>query len=348
MAPLIIELKKRKEFEVYICSTGQHKEMLDQVLDYFLIVPDFKLELMTHNQSLEKLTREILINITLILEKLAPDHVLVHGDTTTSFASALASFYASIPVSHVEAGLRTTNINEPFPEEMNRNFVDLISKYYFCPTHDSYENLMNEGKPLNRIFVTGNTIIDTFNYTLSENYNSKNVEWFGKSKKIVLTMHRRENFGDKMKEVFVAILDILEKYKDYKILFPVHKNPLVKDLAYNLLANNDRIKLVEPLEIKEFHNILNIADLILTDSGGIQEEATGLNKLAFVLRDVTERNEGVKSGNLVLVGTKRESILKNFDNYVKGYFSFNFLNDNNPYGNGLASKRIVEILLSKI
>lgn len=345
MCPLILELKKEESIDTIVCLTGQHKEMLDQVMDTFEIQSDYNLSIMKDKQTLNMITSSILVGMDEILTKEMPDIVLVHGDTTTSFAAALAAFYRSIPIGHVEAGLRTYNLNSPFPEEFNRQSVDIICDLYFAPTEASRQNLILEGKSDNRIFVTGNTVIDALYTTVKDDYCDENLLWAKDSKLILLTAHRRENIGTPMHEMFAAIRKLVEDNENVKVIYPIHKNPKVREIAGQYFNNNNRIRMIEPLEVFDFHNYIKRSYLILTDSGGIQEEAPSLGKPVLVMRDTTERPEGVKAGTLRLVGTSSKTIydettklLNCEDEYKKMSMA------SNPYGDGHASEKIVEII----
>lgn len=345
MCPLILELKKEESIDTIVCLTGQHKEMLDQVMDTFKIQSDYNLSIMKDKQTLSMITSSILVGMDEIFTKEMPDMVLVHGDTTTSFASALAAFYRNIPIGHVEAGLRTYNLNSPFPEEFNRQSVDIICDLYFAPTEASRQNLILEGKADNRIFVTGNTVIDALYTTVKDDYCDENLLWAKDSKLILLTAHRRENIGTPMHEMFAAIRKLVEDNENVKVIYPIHKNPKVREIAGQYFNNNNRIRMIEPLEVFDFHNYIKRSYLILTDSGGIQEEAPSLGKPVLVMRDTTERPEGVKAGTLRLVGTSSKTIydettklLNCEDEYKKMSMA------SNPYGDGHASEKIVEII----
>lgn len=345
MCPLILELKREESIDTIVCLTGQHKEMLDQVMDTFEIQSDYNLSIMKDKQTLSMITSSILAGMDEILTKEMPDMVLVHGDTTTSFATALAAFYRNIPIGHVEAGLRTYNLNSPFPEEFNRQSVDIICDLYFAPTEASRQNLLLEGKADNRIFVTGNTVIDALCTTLKDDYCDENLLWAKDSKLILLTAHRRENIGTPMHEMFAAIRKLVEDNENVKLIYPIHKNPKVREIAEQYFTNNNRIRMIEPLEVFDFHNYIKQSYLILTDSGGIQEEAPSLGKPVLVMRDTTERPEGVKAGTLRLVGTNSQTIydettklLNCEDEYKKMSMA------SNPYGDGHASEKIVEII----
>jgi UDP-N-acetylglucosamine 2-epimerase (non-hydrolysing) len=348
MCPLVLELKSRKEIETIVCVSGQHRQMLDQVLDTFDVIPDYDLSIMKDRQTLFDVTIGILDSIKEVLEKEKPDIVLVHGDTSTTFAAALACFYLSIPVGHVEAGLRTYDIYSPYPEEFNRQAVGIIAKYNFAPTATAKENLLREGKSLKSIFVTGNTAIDALKTTIKENYQHPQLNWAFGSKLIMITAHRRENLGEPMRNMFRAIKRIIEEYPNLKAIYPIHMNPIVREAASSILGDNERIRIIEPLEVLDFHNFLNKSYLILTDSGGIQEEAPSLGKPVLVMRDTTERPEGVAAGTLRLVGTDEETIYFNFKNLLddtKAYESMSTAS--NPYGDGFACKRIADILVSE-
>ncbi|MGT2783890.1 non-hydrolyzing UDP-N-acetylglucosamine 2-epimerase [Streptococcus merionis] len=345
MCPLVNELKRSNTFEVRVCVTGQHKEMLQQVLDVFNVVPDYDLEIMQPNQTLYTITTSILDKIKLVFDEFEPDVVLVHGDTTTTFAASLAAFYSGIKVGHVEAGLRTYNLQSPFPEEFNRQAVSIVSDFNFAPTEISKGHLLSEGKKEEMIFVTGNTAIDALKTTVDADYHHDLFDWIGNSKLIMITAHRRENLGQPMKNMFKAIKRVLNENPDVKAIYPIHKNQLVREIANEIFGNNDRIKLIEPLEVIDFHNFLNKSYLILTDSGGIQEEAPSLGKPVLVMRDTTERPEGVEAGTLKLVGTEEESIYKNFSLLLTNDEEYSRMSKaSNPYGDGTASEQIVEIL----
>lgn len=349
MCPLVKELKTREEIQTVVCVTGQHKEMLEQVLSCFEVVPNYDLSIMKDKQTLFDVTQNILMKIKEVLEKEKPDVVLVHGDTSTTFITALAAFYLKIPVGHVEAGLRTYNIYSPFPEEFNRQATGIIATYNFAPTDVSKDNLLREGKKPESIFITGNTAIDALKTTVNQNYHHKLFEWVGESRLIVLTAHRRENLGEPLKNMFRAINKIVNEYEDIKVIYPIHMNPLVRETANDIFGTHDRIKIIEPLEVLDFHNFLNKSYLILTDSGGIQEEAPSLGKPVLVMRDTTERPEGVKAGTLKLVGTEEQTIYKAFKLLLddeKEYLRMS--KASNPYGDGFASKRIADILLERI
>ncbi len=345
MCPLVNELKTRKNIQTIVCVTGQHRQMLDQVLEAFNVVPDYDLSVMKDKQTLFDITCNILMKMKETLEVVKPDVVLVHGDTSTTFATALASFYLQIDVGHVEAGLRTYNIQSPFPEEFNRQATGIVAKYHFAPTEISRQNLLNEGKDEKTIFVTGNTAIDALKTTVKSDYSHKEFEWIGDSRLIMLTAHRRENLGEPLANMFRAVKRIVDEHEDIKVIYPIHLNPLVRQTANEILANHERIKLIEPLAVLDFHNFLNRSYLILTDSGGIQEEAPSLGKPVLVMRDTTERPEGIKAGTLKLVGTYEDVIYDNFKLLLNNNEAYNAMSGaKNPYGDGLACKRIADIL----
>lgn len=308
MCPLVKELRTRKNIETLVCVTGQHRQMLDQVLDTFGIIPDFDLSIMKDKQTLFDVTIGILEGMKAILESEKPDLVLVHGDTSTTFASSLAAFYLQIPIGHVEAGLRTYDIYSPYPEEFNRQAVGVLAQYHFTPTQLSKDNLLREGKTPESIFVTGNTAIDALQTTIQEDYTHPELEWIGESRFILITAHRRENLGEPMRHMFRAIRRIIEEYSDVKAIYPIHMNPRVRQIAEEELSGCERIKMIEPLEVLDFHNFLSRSYLILTDSGGIQEEAPSLGKPVLVMRDTTERPEGIEAGTLKLVGADENNI----------------------------------------
>lgn len=345
MCPLVNELKTRKNVETIVCVTGQHRQMLDQVLSVFGVEPDYDLSIMKDKQTLFDVTVNILDRIKTVLEQVKPDVVLVHGDTSTTFVTALACFYLQIPVGHVEAGLRTYNIYSPYPEEFNRQAVGIISKYNFAPTELSKQNLLNEGKDPGTIYVTGNTAIDALKTTVKDDYIHPELEWAEGSRLILITAHRRENLGEPMKNMFRAIKRVIDEHPDVKAIYPIHMNPVVRETADAILGGNDKIRIIEPLEVIDFHNFLNKSYLILTDSGGIQEEAPSLGKPVLVMRDTTERPEGIDAGTLKLVGTNEETIYKEFKNLLENKEEYAKMSEaSNPYGDGLASKRIADIL----
>lgn len=348
MAPLVKELERREEIESIVCVTGQHRQMLDQVLHAFDIHPDYDLNIMKPGQTLAGITEAILQKMEEVLEKTAPDIVLVHGDTTTAFATALSAFYHKIPVGHIEAGLRTYNKYSPYPEEVNRQYISLVADMNFAPTQQSREHLLDEGKDPDTIFVTGNTAIDTLRLTVRPDYEDEIIRWAAGSRLIVLTAHRRENLGDPMKGMFRAIRRICEKYQDVKVVYPVHLNPIVADAANEVFGNMDSVRLIQPLEVVEFHNLLARSYMILTDSGGIQEEAPSLHKPVIVLRDTTERPEGVQAGTLRLAGTKEDDIYRMIDTLLYDPEQYNAMcKAENPYGDGQASVRIADAIIRR-
>ncbi|WP_295754429.1 non-hydrolyzing UDP-N-acetylglucosamine 2-epimerase [uncultured Holdemanella sp.] len=345
MCPLVNELKTRKNLETIVCVTGQHREMLDQVLDVFKVQPDYDLSIMKDRQTLFDVTTNILNKIKSVLEKEKPDVVLVHGDTSTTFVTALACFYLQIPVGHVEAGLRTYNIYSPYPEEFNRQAVSIISKYNFAPTELSKNNLLKEGKAENTIYVTGNTAIDALKTTVREGYTHPELEWAKDSRLIMITAHRRENLGEPMCHMFRAIRRVMDEHPDVKAIYPIHMNPVVRETAQSILGDDDRIRIIDPLEVLDFHNFLANSYMILTDSGGIQEEAPSLGKPVLVMRDTTERPEGIAAGTLKLVGTDEETIYKNFKELLENKEEYEKMSKaSNPYGDGFACKKIADIL----
>lgn len=347
MCPLVNELKCNPNFETIVCVTGQHREMLQQVLDVFKVEPDYDLNIMKDGQTLYSITTNILEKMKPILEKENPNIVLVHGDTSTTFAASLAAFYSGIKVGHVEAGLRTYDLHSPFPEEYNRQAVSIVSDFNFAPTEQAKENLLKEGRCAEKIFVTGNTAIDALKTTVSEEYHHELFDWIGNSRLIMLTAHRRENLGIPMENMFKAIKRVLQENADVKVIYPIHKNPIVREIANRILGNESRIKLIEPLEVIDFHNFLKKSYFILTDSGGIQEEAPSLGKPVLVMRDTTERPEGVLAGTLKLVGTEEETIYKEFSSLLNDELAYAKMSKaSNPYGNGTASQQITKILAS--
>lgn len=346
MCPLILELRKTASIECVVCLTGQHREMLNQVMEIFAVHGDYNLDIMRQNQTLSSITVDILDRLGTVLEIEKPDLMLVHGDTTTSFAAALAGYYQNIPVGHVEAGLRTNNIYSPYPEEFNRQAVDLVAELYFTPTEQARKNLLQEGKENEKIYVTGNTVIDALSLTVRENYHNKDLEWSQDSRLILLTAHRRENLGEPMRHMFRAIRRVAEEYPDVKIIYPVHKNPQVRRIAQEILTGLDRIRLIEPLDVVDFHNFMAQSYLILTDSEGIQEEAPSLGKPVLVMRDTTERPEGIGAGTLRLVGTTEETIYQELKKVLTDQMLYqNMSQATNPYGDGHASERIVQAIL---
>ena len=348
MCPLVNELKTRKGIETVVCVTGQHRQMLDQVLEAFLVAPDYDLSIMKDRQTLFDVTTNILNRIKEVLEEVRPDVVLVHGDTSTTFATALACFYLQIPVGHVEAGLRTYNIYSPYPEEFNRQAVSIISSYHFAPTKLSKENLLKEGKNPDTIYVTGNTAIDALKTTVREGYTHPELDWAGDSRLIMITAHRRENLGEPMKNMFRAIRRVCDEHPDIKAIYPIHMNPVVRETANAILGDDERIRIIEPLDVLDFHNFLSRSYLILTDSGGIQEEAPCLGKPVLVMRDTTERPEGIAAGTLKLVGTDEKVIYENFKLLLEDEKAYEAMSTaSNPYGDGFACRRIADILEGK-
>lgn len=349
MCPLVNELKRREELTVKVCVTGQHRQMLDQVLKVFDVVPEYDLSIMKDKQTLFDVTTNILNGIKEVLANEKPDLVLVHGDTSTTFVTALACFYLQIPVGHVEAGLRTYNIYSPYPEEFNRQAVGIIAKYNFSPTQMSKENLLKEGKDPDSIFVTGNTAIDALKNTVNPEYTNEYLDWASDSRLVMITAHRRENLGEPMENMFRAIRRIVDEYDDVKAIYPIHMNPIVREIANKYLGNCGRIKIIEPLEVVDFHNFLSKSYMILTDSGGVQEEAPSLGKPVLVMRDTTERPEGIAAGTLKLVGTQEETIYNNFKILLEDKDEYEKMSKAaNPYGDGFASKRIADIICSFI
>lgn len=345
MCPLVNELKQRNGLKTVVCVSGQHRQMLDQVLRAFHVTPDYDLSIMKDKQTLFDITTGILERIRSVLEEVRPDVVLVHGDTSTTFVTALACFYMQIPVGHVEAGLRTYNIYSPYPEEFNRQAVGIIAQYHFAPTVLSRQNLINEGKNAETIYVTGNTAIDALKTTVREDYTHPELEWVADSRLIIITAHRRENLGQPMRHMFRAIRRIMDEHPDVKAIYPIHMNPLVRQAAAEELGGCDRIHIIEPLEVLDFHNFLARSYLILTDSGGIQEEAPSLGKPVLVMRDTTERPEGIAAGTLRLVGTEEDSIYISFRQLLEDPSAYQAMAQaSNPYGDGHACERIADIL----
>ncbi len=349
MAPLVKELENRKEIESIVCVTAQHREMLDQVLVTFNITPDYDLNIMQQGQTLGDITTRALNGLERVIKECKPDIVLVHGDTTTTFAGALAAFYNQIAIGHVEAGLRTYNKYSPFPEEMNRQMVDRLSDMYFAPTKISKDNLLKENIEEDKIYITGNTAIDAMQTTVKSNYFHKELECIKNNERMILiTAHRRENLGDPMRHIFRAIKRIVDEFNDVKVIYPIHMNPKVREIASEIFKDSDRIKLIEPLEVFDFHNFENKSYLILTDSGGIQEEAPSLGKPVLVLRDTTERPEGVEACTLKLVGTDEETIYNETKKLLTEKSEYEKMSKaSNPYGDGHASERIVDAIIKK-
>ena len=349
MCPLVLELRARLELDVTLCVTGQHRQMLDQVLDAFCITPDYDLSIMKEKQTLFDVTINILDRIRGLLTEIKPDVVLVHGDTSTTFVTALACFYLQIPVGHVEAGLRTYDIYSPYPEEFNRQAVSIISEFNFSPTELSKNNLLKEGKDPDTIYVTGNTAIDALKTTVREDYSHPELEWVGDRRLIIITAHRRENLGQPMHNMFRAIRRIIDEHPDVCAIYPIHMNPVVREAAKEELGDCDRIHIIEPLEVLDFHNFIARSYMILTDSGGIQEEAPSLGKPVLVMRDTTERPEGIAAGTLKLVGTDEEVIYSSFKQLLEDNAEYEKMSRaSNPYGDGQACKRIADILCENL
>nr|WP_036809791.1 UDP-N-acetylglucosamine 2-epimerase (non-hydrolyzing) [Planococcus glaciei] len=347
MAPLVLELKKYPEsIEPLVAVTAQHREMLDQVLETFQITPDFDLNIMKDRQTLSDVTTRALNGLDGIMKQAKPDIVLVHGDTTTTFVASLAAFYNQIAVGHVEAGLRTHNKYSPYPEEMNRQLTGILADIHFSPTEKSAQNLRTENKPESSIYVTGNTAIDALKTTVQETYSHPILEKMGTDRMILLTAHRRENLGEPMRNMFRAIKRLLAEFEDVQVVYPVHMNPAVREVADEVLGRDPRIHLIDPLEVLDFHNFAARSFLILTDSGGIQEEAPSLGKPVLVLRDTTERPEGIEAGTLKLAGTDEETIYRMAKELLSDREAYAGMSHaSNPYGDGQASRRIVEALL---
>lgn len=349
MAPLVLELKKDKEIETIVCVTGQHREMLEQVLKTFSIQPNYNLDIMKKKQTLTDITANILQGIDSVLEHEKPDVVLVHGDTSTTFATALASFYREIPVAHIEAGLRTHNMRSPYPEEFNRQAVGLFADYHFAATTEAAKNLIAEGKSEESIYVSGNTVIDALKTTVDKNYQHPEIEWAEGSRLILVTAHRRENIGEPLENIARAILKIVEDNKDVKVIYPVHLNPKISEIIDPIIGNHEKIHLIQPLEVTDFHNFIDRSYFVMSDSGGIQEEAPSLGKPVLVLRDTTERPEGVAAGTLKLVGTNYEDIVRETQKLLDDEVLFEKMSKaSNPYGDGHASERIVSILKEQL
>ena len=348
MAPLVKELERRENIKSVVCVTAQHREMLDQVLETFQIKPDYDLNIMQPGQTLETITTKILENMGAVIADAKPDIILVHGDTTTTFASALAAFYRQVAIGHVEAGLRTYDKYSPYPEEMNRQMVDCMTDMYFAPTQFSRENLLKENVAPEKIWVTGNTAIDAMATTVEENYYHEVFDWVGDNRMILLTAHRRENLGEPMKNIFRGIKRVLDQIPDIKVVYPIHKNPVVRAAADEIFSGSDRVKLIEPLEVFDFHNFQNTSYLILTDSGGIQEEAPSLGKPVLVLRNTTERPEGIAAGTLKLVGTDADKVYEETVKLLTDRSAYEAMSRvSNPYGDGQASRRIVDAIIEK-
>ena len=351
MCPLVLELARRPVFRPVVCVTGQHREMLDQVLECFGVVPDYDLAIMQPGQTLFDITTRILNGLRPILEQEKPDAVLVHGDTSTAFAAGLAAFYLQLPIGHVEAGLRTYNIASPFPEEFNRQAVDAFSHWYFAPTQTARQTLLQENKDPKKIFVTGNTSIDALHQTVRTGYTHPDLDWARAdgARFVLLTAHRRENLGTPMRHIFQGIRRVLDEHPEVRVLYPIHKNPLVRQTAQEVFGDESRLRMIEPLDVLDFHNFMAAADLILTDSGGIQEEAPALGKPVLVLRDTTERPEGVVAGTLQLVGTTEEGVYTAFRTLLDDPAVYHRMSKAaNPYGDGTASRQIADILQAEL
>lgn len=349
MCPLVNELRTREGIRTLVCVTGQHRQMLDQVLETFGVTPDYDLAIMKERQTLFDVTTNILNGIKAVLEEAKPDVVLVHGDTSTTFVTALACFYLQIPVGHVEAGLRTYNLYSPYPEEFNRQAVSILAKYNFAPTERSRENLLKEGRDPSSIFVTGNTAIDALKTTVRPDYTHPELAWAADSRLILITAHRRENLGAPMEHMFRAIRRVMDRHPDVKAIYPIHMNPVVRKTAREILGDDDRIHLIEPLDVLDFHNFMAKSYLILTDSGGIQEEAPSLGKPVLVMRDTTERPEGIDAGTLKLVGTQEETIYREFERLLDDEDAYaQMARASNPYGDGFACRRIADVLSSRL
>ena len=349
MAPLIKELENRDNIDSIVCVTAQHREMLDQVLEIFNINPDYDLNLMKSNQTLTSITANVLDELNTVINEVKPDIVLVHGDTTTTLSASLAAFYNQCKVGHVEAGLRTYNKYSPYPEEINRQVTGVIADLHFAPTNESKKNLIKEGKCERDIYVTGNTAIDTLKTTVKSNYTNEIIDKIGNDRIILLTAHRRENLGDTMKNMFLAIKKIVEEFNDVQVIYPVHLNPKVRDVADEILGDNKKIHLIEPLNVVDFHNFMEKSYIIMTDSGGIQEEAPSLGKPVLVLRDTTERPEGVEAGTLKLVGTNKDNIYEATKELLTDKELYKAMSiASNPYGDGFASKYIVDIIIDRL
>lgn len=348
MAPLVKELKKRKEIECIVCVTAQHREMLDQVLETFDIVPDYDLNIMQKGQTLTDITVRALKGLEDVIKEVKPNIVLVHGDTTTTFAGALAAFYNQTDIGHVEAGLRTYDKYSPYPEEMNRQMVSSLSDMNFAPTKLSADNLIKEGKKKENIFITGNTVIDAMSTTISDDYQNEVFDWVGNDRMILLTAHRRENIGDSMRSIFKAVKRIVTEFPDVKVIYPIHKNPVVREIANEIFGDCDKVKLIEPLEVFDFHNFMNKSYIILTDSGGVQEEAPALGKPVLVLRNTTERPEGIEAGTLKLTGTDEETIYEETKKLLTSKKEYEVMSKaSNPYGDGHASERITDEIIKR-
>ncbi|WP_157455725.1 non-hydrolyzing UDP-N-acetylglucosamine 2-epimerase [Carnobacterium maltaromaticum] len=347
MAPLVLELERQPErFESIVTVTAQHRQMLDQVLDIFQIKPDYDLDVMKDRQTLADITANVLIGLESVMKEAKPDIVLVHGDTTTTFAAGISAFYNQIKVGHVEAGLRTWNKYSPFPEEMNRQVTDVLADVYFAPTIESEANLLQENHPADKIFITGNTAIDALQETVKEEYQHEVLTKIASGNRLVLmTMHRRENQGVPMERVFHAIRQVVDKHEDVEVVYPVHLNPVVQEAADRILGNHPRIHLIAPLDVIDFHNLASRSYMIMSDSGGVQEEAPSLGVPVLVLRDTTERPEGVAAGTLRLVGTETDAVLEAMTELLEDPSAHQKMAEaSNPYGDGLASKRILDAI----
>ena len=349
MAPLVKELEKRKEIKSIVCVTAQHRQMLDQVLDTFKIEPDYDLNIMKQGQTLSDITSRVLCGLENVIKEANPDIILVHGDTTTTFAGALAAFYNQVAIGHVEAGLRTNDKYSPYPEEMNRQMVDCMTDMYFAPTKLSRQNLIDENIDSSKIYVTGNTAIDAMATTVSENYTHPELDWIKDNERLILvTAHRRENLGDPMRHIFRAVRKLVDEFSDIKVLYPIHLNPKVREVAHEVFDGCDRVKLIEPLEVFDFHNFINKCFMIMSDSGGVQEEAPSLGKPVLVLRDTTERPEGIDAGTLKLVGTDEKNIYTEAKRLLTDKKEYDRMSKaSNPYGDGHASERIVDAIIKK-
>ncbi len=349
MCPLARELYRDPAFETKVCITGQHKEMLNQVLSCYEVTPDYNLDIMKEGQTLFDITVKVLEGMKIILEKDRPDIVLVHGDTTTAFAASLAAFYFNIPCGHVEAGLRTYDLSAPYPEEYNRQAIGIAAKFHFSPTQTAKNNLIREGKQEESVFVTGNTIIDALKLSIRDNYSHPVLDWSKDSRLILLTAHRRENLGKPLYDIFNGIKRVLEEFKDVKVVYPIHLNPAIRKIAAEVFKDNRQINITEPLGVYDFHNIMARTEFILTDSGGIQEEASGLKKPVLVLRNTTERPEGIETGTLKLIGTGEDTVYREFKKLLTDRDAYERMcKASNPYGNGTACKQIVDILRTQI
>jgi UDP-N-acetylglucosamine 2-epimerase (non-hydrolysing) len=345
MCPLVKEMQQNPDFHTIVTITGQHRQMLNQVLECFEVVPDYNLDIMQEKQTLFDITIRTLFGMKELLEEVKPDLVLVHGDTTTAFAAALAAFYKNIPYGHVEAGLRTYDVTAPYPEEFNRQAVDIAAGWYFAPTDTAKENLLKEGKPEERIYVTGNTVIDALKTSVRKDYSHPVLDWAKGSRLVLLTAHRRENLGEPLFHIFRGIKRVLDEFPDVKVVYPIHMNPLVRATAREVFGEHDRMKIIEPLDVLDFHNFINQSELVLTDSGGIQEEAPSLGKPVLVLRNTTERPEGVAAGTLKLVGTEEDNVYREFCTLLTDKEAYTKMSRaSNPYGDGTACAQIVKIL----